>query len=84
MPNIKRHISRHNNKVLRNALEEQDPGLREIERCNCKPNYRARCPMPGKCAVKNCVYVCEVTRDDTGQIESYIGASKNFKRRCNL
>ena len=62
-------------------MEEQDLGLREVERCNCKPNYRARCPMPGKCAVKNCVYVCEVTRDDTGQTESYIGASKNFKRR---
>ena len=33
------------------------------------------------CAVKNVVYVCEVTRDDTGHTEFYTGASKNFKKR---
>ena len=81
MPNMKRHIARHNNKILREAFEQIDPGMRETERCNCKPAYIARCSLPGKCAVKNCIYVCEVTRDDNGHSEFYTGASKNFKRR---
>ena len=31
MPNMKRHIARHNNKILREAFEQIDPGMRETE-----------------------------------------------------
>ena len=81
MPNMKKHISRHNNKCLKVQLEEDMPWLKEVIRCNCKPYKRPTCPMPGACNVSNCVYICTVTQTHNGHKEYYTGATKNFKKR---
>ena len=37
--------------------------------------------MPDKCVNSNVVYKYSVTRSDTGSVETYTGATVNFKER---
>ena len=81
MPNMQKHLARHNNKILKAALEEEMPWLRENITCNCQAHKRPNCPMPGACNVFNCVYICKVTETHTCHKEYYTGGAKSFKRR---
>ena len=83
MPNMKRNISKSNNKKLQERREEQHPELKKVPHCNCQTRNKARCPMPGQCNQDNVVYRAHVTRTDNGHKESYTGASTNFKTRWN-
>ena len=76
MPNIRREISKHNNKILygdpRAAVQN------ELYDCNCLPlKKRETCKvMPGiGCQVSNVVYKATVTRADTSQVETYTGST---------
>ena len=81
MPNMQKHLSRHNNNCLKVKLEEEMPWMREHLKCNCKPNRKANCPLPGACTVTNCIYICKVTQTHNCHKEYYTGATKNFKKR---
>ena len=82
MPNMGRHISKHNNQILQQKLVEKNPGLREVPNCNCRgAERRANCPLPGQCNVSNVVYRCHVSTPD-GNTETYTGCTKDFKTRC--
>ena len=74
MPNLKRHISRHNGKILRPEREQA-----EIPSCNCRT---PPCPMDGKClSTRSVVYRATVT-DENNNKETYTGLTKNtFKQR---
>ena len=82
MPNMGRHISKHNNQILQQKLVDKNPGLREVPNCNCRgAERRANCPLPGQCNVSNVVYRCHVSTPD-GNTETYTGCTKDFKTRC--
>ena len=71
--NMKKIISTHNQKVLRNSDNSAEKPM-----CNCrsKPN----CPVQGKCLVDNVVYQAEVETDKEKQ--TYVGlCSTAFKDR---
>ena len=76
MPNIRREISKHNNKVLYG--ENRAAVQNEVYDCNCLPlKTRETCKvMPGiGCQVSNVVYKATVTRADTSQLETYTGST---------
>ena len=78
MPNMGRHVAKHNNKVLQQALF----GDRVAPHCNCQRSRKADCPVPGKCTATNVVYYAVVTNLQTGQAEFYTGCTKRpIKRR---
>ena len=79
MPNIKRHISRHNNKILQDAIIQDNPRLKKGFNCNCQ--QKATCPMPGKCNTDNVVYTGHLTWQGNTTGETYTGVAKNFKKR---
>ena len=76
MPNIRREVSKHNNKILYG--ENRAAVQNNVYDCNCKPlKIRETCKvMPGfGCQVVNVVYKATVTRADTGQVETYTGST---------
>ena len=81
MPNMKKHLARHNNKILKDDIEQQMPWLKEVIRCNCQAHKKPVCPMPGACNIHNCIYICTVTQTHNCHKEYYTGATKNFKKR---
>ena len=85
MPNIRREISKHNNKVLYG--ENRAAVQNEVYDCNCLPlKTRETCKvMPGiGCQVTNVVYKATVTRNDTSQVETYTGSTaQTMKGRWN-
>ena len=86
MPNIKRIIARHNNKVLQEHIIAQNPEMRVEPYCNCPAADKPNCPMPGACYQPNVVYIAEVTSVDDDNEENkefYTGCSVNFKTRFN-
>ena len=86
MPNIKRIIARHNNKVLQEHIVAQNPEMRVEPYCNCPAADKPNCPMPGACYQPNVVYIAEVTSVDDDNEENkefYTGCSVNFKTRFN-
>ena len=75
MINMKKHISRHNAKILRNPTEEKNSTS-----CNCrvKPN----CPLNGNCLEKDVVYQADVDPKIGNQIKTYYGLTEQtFKDR---
>ena len=81
MPNMRKHVSKHNNKILKSHNHLQNPEVDKAPHCNCQNRYKGRCPLPGKCNISNVVYRGHITRTDTGHTEHYTGASVNFKKR---
>ena len=85
MPNMRRELSKHNNKILNgeNGAAVQD----DLYNCNCLPlKNREHCKvMPGiGCQVTNVVYKATVTRADTSQVETYTGSTaQTIKGRFN-
>jgi hypothetical protein len=75
MTNMKKYISRHNAKILRN--EDTDTNTRT---CNCRASRE--CPLNGQCLQKNIVYRADVDCDNT--VKTYYGLTENtFKTRWN-
>ena len=73
MPNLKKEINRHNNKILK-------PKPTTIE-AGCNSNVETDCPMPGKCLTDRLVYKATVNGPDI-EPETYTGVTKNtFKKR---
>ena len=93
MNNMKREVSRHNNKLLNgnnnNINNNNDNGAaaQTTYRCSCMPQKRPEtCQVfPGiGCMVDNLVYKATVTREDTNHRETYTGCTYNFmKTRYN-
>ena len=87
MPNMRREISKHNNKILNPNGENGAAVQKELYDCNCRPCYRREtCKvMPGiGCQVNNVVYKATVTRADTSQVETYTGSTaQTIKGRFN-
>ena len=74
MPNMKRIISQHNNKILNPQQEAQE------YTCNCR--NKQMCPLPGQCTIDKVQYKSIVTREDTPAVETYVGVTANtFKKR---
>ena len=75
MPNLKKKISNHNFKILKNE-EENQPN----SGCNCTGAMGA-CPMDGNCLVDSLVYRAEVS-DENQNSTTYTGLTSNtFKTR---
>ena len=73
MPNMKALISRQNHKTLSQQQAVQPT-------CNCRD--KAECPLPGRCTIESVCYRADVTRLDTGAVETYTGVTKDsFKKR---
>ena len=71
MPNIGKHISSHNKKIL------QPPP--ELPRCTCR---KYACPVNGECEKTGVIYQCTVTERVSGKSENYVGLTeKSFKDR---
>ena len=77
MPNMRREISKHNNKIL-NTNGVNGAAVHQVYNCSCMPQKRREtCKvMPGiGCMVSNVVYKATVTRADTSQVETYTGST---------
>ena len=78
MPSFKQVISKHNIKTSnqdRPITAEQ----RDLTGCNCR---KMVCPMRGECKPDKIIYKATVTREDTGQAETYTGLTAgSFKQR---
>ena len=83
MPNMSSHISKHNNKILQQNLQQNltntELDQRGIPHCNCR--VKAECVMPNQCKHSNMVYRYQVTRNDNNSTESYTGSTVGFKER---
>ena len=83
MPNMNSYISKHNNKILSQNLQQnlsnKTMAERGIPHCNCQ--NKATCVMPGKCVNSNMVYRFSVKRSDNQTTETYTGCTWNFKQR---
>ena len=78
MPNLKKHIDRHNSQVLDNNANMDEAG------CNCQVNRRGACPLPGRCTTPSVVYRASVRRHDTNTVDNYTGLTGDkFKTRYN-
>ena len=81
MPNLKQVISKHNIKTSNQnrplTVEQQN-----LTGCNCRVMV---CPMRGECKPNKLVYKATVTREDTGETETYTGLTENsFKTRWRV
>ena len=77
-PNMKSHISKHNAKILKEEVKEND------KRCRCEGQANigiTECPVDGNCRTESVVYSAEVSAPNK-QTKTYIGMTKNeFKTR---
>ena len=87
MNNMKREVSRHNNKLLNGNNNNNDGAAAQTFRCTCGPEkHPDTCKVfPGiGCQVDNLVYKATVTRTDTSHRETYTGSTYNpMKTRYN-
>ena len=75
MPNMKKHISKHNAKILRDPKDDEDP-----RSCNCRTGRE--CPLNGQCLQKNVVYRADVECNNV--TKTYYGLTEQtFKARWN-
>ena len=75
MPNMKKHISKHNAKILRDPKDDEDP-----RSCNCRTG--CECPLNGQCLQKNVVYRADVECNNV--TKTYYGLTEQtFKARWN-
>ena len=78
----------HNSRVSKEALANvtlagDDNNVQQVkDHCNCNGKM-GPCPLEGDCRKeKSCIYSCKVTREDTGESETYTGlAGETFKKR---
>ena len=76
MPNVKKAISRHNQKIQNDQLQETEPE----PGCNCTGKC-GPCPLDGNCLVDKVVYRASVT-ENNGKTSTYTGLTANrFKDR---
>ena len=85
MPNIKKEISKHNNKILNG---NNGAAAQKTFGCSCPgtPKKPETCKvLPGVgCLIDNVVYKATVTRTDTNQVETYTGSTaQTMKGRYN-
>ena len=81
MPNMANVISRHNTHTVK---QQQPPTQEEARTCSCSKAVKdsGTCPMAGQCLLDNIIYQATVTREDTGQAETYTGlTSTTWKER---
>ena len=70
---MKKIVAAHNRKVLSAKIHE------EMDPCNCRGGVK-KCPLQGKCRIKNIVYQVDV--DVPGQpVKTYFGQTIYFKTR---
>ena len=75
MPNLKKEISKHNQKTLLNS-DVIDDNNRKL--CNCR--IKSNCPVNGKCLTKGVIYKATVSYKNKNHI--YIGSTgREFKSR---
>ena len=72
MPNMKRIIQAHNNKILK-----QKAPLEKAQK-NCTCQRKTECPLENKCNRQNVVYKATTQEENK---KTYIGVAKNFKKR---
>ena len=73
--NLKSHVDSHNKKIL-------SPPEKEIVKCNCWSKFKADCPLPGQCTIKNVVYQADVHIEGERKFKTYYGKTKRtFKER---
>ena len=90
MNNMKREVSRHNNKLLNgnnNIINNNNGAAVQTFKCTCAPLKKPETcrVLPGiGCQVDNLVYKATVTRTDTSHRETYTGSTYNpLKTRVN-
>ena len=72
---MKKHVSKHNAKVLRNPKDDKD-----TRSCNCRAGRE--CPLDGQCLQKNIVYRADVECNNV--VKTYYGLTEQtFKARWN-
>ena len=87
MNNLKKKITNHNTKVAKAAVGEEDYNVDDqaaVEEDWAPCSYQGgpqNCPLDGNCQIEgeNVVYVCQVTRDDNGEVRRYCGSTQWFK-----
>ena len=73
MPNMKKHINKHNSKILRDPKDDKD-----ARSCNCRVG--SECPLDGQCLQKNIVYRDDVEYNNVKK--TYYGVTEQtFKSR---
>ena len=72
-----RRLAKHNSKIIR---KEISPTIKPQSTCNCQVSKKQDCPVPGACNTNGVIYEAIVKTDD-GEVESYVGLAKNFKKR---
>ena len=77
LPNMGRRLAKHNSKIIR---KEISPTIKPKSTCNCQVSKKQDCPVPGACNTNGVIYEAIVKTDD-GEVESYVGLAKNFKKR---
>ena len=70
-------VAKHNSKIMKKSATQQ---AKPVAECNCKPSFKADCPMPGKCNQDGVVYQTTISSDG-GKVNNYVGLAKNFKKR---
>ena len=79
MPNIASIISSHNKAILTKHTNTK-PTV--CDTCNCR--RKMSCPLDGKCLTEGVVYQATVKREDTGDVQTYVGITEgSFKSRYN-
>ena len=79
MPNAASIISSHNKAILTKHTNTK-PTV--CDTCSCR--RRMSCPLDGKCLTEGVVYQATVKREDTGDIQTYVGITEgSFKSRYN-
>ena len=75
MDSMKNILSAHNNKILNDAVNNDNKKM-----CNCRD--KKSCPLEGKCLTEKVVYSAEVTSANEENTKLYIGISETpFKTR---
>ena len=72
LQNMGGDVSRHNSKILK---EDSDQAL-PAPTCNCRPSFRADCPLPGACTITCVVYRALVTNGNDGTTATYTGLTE--------
>ena len=70
-------VAKHNSKILKETATTKTTAK---SNCNCQKRFKQVCPMPGECNTNGVVYQATVKMDN-GQVETYVGLAKKFKKR---
>ena len=81
MPNIASIISSYNKAILTKHTNTK-PTLTVCDTCNYR--QKMSCPLDGKCLAEGVVYQATVEREDTGDVQTYVGITEgSLKSRYN-